>query len=219
MIWWYFFKMNKLFKRKDVHNMKKLISKILIVSMVLSLFVSSSLAANQIDPLEQKKQEVLASVEAQLRAQDALYMMDYFTEVVEEMYSPYVPTRASSYYAPNGGWMTGTISVVDVEAVFYDVDDTEEMYNSRNDEDLLEELIKSLLEEIPYIGDVFAIGFAMQEIGSNAAWSMIDVGSEGCCIYASYDRMEGRTTTVLMAWEPPYMSLGSSVTVTNWGAF
>ena len=92
--------------------MKKLISKVLIVSMVLSLFVSNSLAAHQIDSLEQKKQEVLASVEAQLRAQDALYMMDYFAEVVEEMYSPHVPTRASSYYAPNGGWMTGTISVV-----------------------------------------------------------------------------------------------------------
>lgn len=48
--------------------MKKLISKVLIVSMVLSLFVSNSLAAHQIDSLEQKKQEVLASVEAQLRA-------------------------------------------------------------------------------------------------------------------------------------------------------
>ena len=71
--------------------MKKLISKVLIVSMVLSLFVSNSLAAHQIDSLEQKKQEVLASVEAQLRAQDALYMMDYFAEVVEEMYSPHVP--------------------------------------------------------------------------------------------------------------------------------
>ena len=198
--------------------MKKLISKVLIVSMVLSLFVSNSLAANQIDSLEQKKQEVLASVEAQLRAQDALYMMDYFTEVVEEMYSPHVPTRASSYYAPNGGWMTGKISVVDVEAVFYNVEDTEELYYARNDNAVLEAIILALVGLIPGFGGVLTINSIFDAFWGDSAWDMIDVGREGCCVYSSYDRTEGRTTTVLMAWDPPYMSLGSNVTVTDWEA-
>ena len=208
--------------------MKKFLSAVLALSMLMSIMTysmyaykyedTSNMQLTEVDQIEAERKKLHESVKEQLIVQDSLYLMDYFDSVIDNMlstkYGTITRAEGSKFYAPHGGWSIGKTSNVDIEAQFYDIQDTQKLYNARNDKSLL----RTLLENIPtYIGKVLSLGLMCDKFAKENMWKNIDVGKEGCCFYGAYDSNEMKTTTVIMSWQPPYMSVSSSVTVLDHG--
>lgn len=65
------------------------------------------------------------------------------------------------------------------------------------------------------LGILFGLADICDTFCREANWKNIDVGNEGCYVYAVYDTLELKTTTVVIGWDPPYMHLGSTIQVTD----
>lgn len=202
--------------------MKKLIAYVLSISMLSVLFCGNAYAASANREMEAERLRLHDSIEAQLAAQDSLYLMDHFDALIDEMvsakYSGIAPhASAPSWYAPNGGMIKGTGTYIEVEAQFYNVKDTETLYNKRNDSDAAMVFIRGLIgAALPNnFGLILLIQDLCNMINSDFFWNNIDIGKEGCYVYAVYDTLEMRTTTVVIGWDPPYMQLSSIIKVTD----
>lgn len=200
--------------------MKKVLSRILVFSLLVSAMASAAVAVNVERSLNSERNSLHESIKSQLIEQDALYLMDYFDTVIDDMLSTKygIKVRSStSYYAPNGGTIKGTGTHIEVEACFFNVEDTVELYDSRNDPNHLKTLLEMILGAAwTPIGVLFTLASICNQLNSEAMWRNIDVGNEGCCMYSVYDTMEDRTTTVAFGWTPPYMSVNSTITVTGY---
>ena len=138
--------------------------------------------------------------------------------MISQKYDQAVPYAASRYYAPQGGWMAGTGTNVEVEAEFFNIDQTEEIYNNRNaSTSTLKQIIKLIIyNAMGVYGTLLSLAEIVEAASVSQQWSNIDIGDEGCYFYAVYDTMESKTTTVILPWTPPYMSLGSTINVTDY---
>lgn len=195
----------------------------LVFSFVISLLTSSVFALNSESQMEAERTELHESIKAQLIEQDSLYLMDHFDSLIDDMltmkYGAGTMLLADSYpywYAPNGGRILGTGTYIEVEAHFFNVADTEKLYNSRNDPDYLSSLVKLIVGSLytPF-GVLLGLADLCNIFVSESQWKNINVGEEGCYVYAVYDTLELKTTKVVIGWEPPYMHLGSTITVTD----
>ncbi len=202
--------------------MKKIISIIVTFSMIMSMLLCNVSAINLNNERELERARLESIIYAQLAEQDALYLSDHFDALIDSMLdSKYGITPFSlnvSYYAPNGGWIKGTGTHIEVEGVFYNVEDTQTLYENRNEDvSYFEELLVGLFLGLTgWFGDLLTLSAVAQAATREAQWSNIELGKEGCYFYAVYDSWEDRTTTVIIPWTPPYMKLNSTITVTDY---
>lgn len=202
--------------------MKKIVAFLLTFSMISTLFSMNVSAVNVNQEIENERQFLHDSIQEQLVAQDALYLMEHFDALIDDMLlgkynSGIVPyAQASSWYAPNGGVICGTGTYIQVEARFYNVEQTQELYDKRNEFSELEAIMTFLASGIPYVGFVISSSALANALYKNAIWKQIKVGECGCYTYSVYDTLEMRTTNIIINWTPPYMSLGSTITVTDY---
>lgn len=204
---------------------KRCLSLLLVCTMIASLFTfsASAINTNQND-IEAERTRMHESVKQQLIAQDALYMMDYFDEVIDSMLSSdtattYATSQAKSWYAPYGGVIQGVGSGGPVEAQFFNIQSTQQLYDNHKNKATITNFLNSLPDLIDFaqgtltVGSILTSYKAAAYISSDIQWRYIDIGHEGCCIYDVYDTMEERHIITLMPWAPPYMSVSSSVKI------
>lgn len=216
--------------------MKKIISLFVWCSIMASLCVpivasDSGLVAGNYDmeaAIETDRQRMYDDLVAQLEAQDAIDMLDYFLflidDTIQAKYFPAVQSASSDeYYAPDGGWYIATSSYVDMEAQFLDEHQT--MVAKANRNSGLNNLILTLagvgLDALTVVGGMGTI-LTIYSIGSAcldwAQWDDIEDGDR-IFIISSYDKLDLKTVTVVWEWiNYPYMTMDDSyMTIVDYG--
>ncbi len=216
--------------------MKKIISLFVWCSIMASLCVpivasDSGLVAGNYDmeaAIETDRQRMYDDLVAQLEAQDAIDMLDYFLflidDTIQAKYFPAVQSASSDeYYAPDGGWYIATSSYVDMEAQFLDTHQT--MVAKANRDSGLNKLITALagvgLDALTVVGGMGTI-LTIYGIGSACLdWMQWDDIEDGDRIFiiSSYDKLDLKTVTVVWEWiNYPYMTMDDSyMTIVDYG--
>ena len=197
---------------------KRLLSLSLACTLLFSLFTLNASAASSLSQKEAERAELRASVYMQLEAQDALHLLDHFYGVVDNMIeekygssgiSPSSSSATTSYYAPHGGIFRAYGYMQDIEVTYYNVEDTQEIYNAQKQSyDLLDMVVSGILGKynIPYY-EIIYLETALLSFTNDIAWSVIDVGNEGCRVEVYNDHTDFRSTSVLLPWDPPYIEI------------
>lgn len=192
----------------------------LVVAMMLSTCIGTASASN-VSEKEMERASLHASIEQQLIDQDALYLMDHFDNLIDEMlaakYDGISPHAAVQVYAPNGGWMKGYGTYVEVKGVFFNKSQTQTLYNNRNNSNpVADAIIELVCNCTGNYGELLGIVIELNHFSTESQWRDVMARGQGCYFYYVFDTMELRETCIIIPWTPPYMSLSSTITVTSY---
>ena len=154
------------------------------------------------------------SIYSQLKAQDALVLMDVYEDIIYPQIEQQIredcgmgaETRAAgySYYAPNGGLVTylapvGDYEPTEVAVTCLDRDDSYTyLLNSMSFS--MGDLLESIIGYIPVIGDISSILFTVKGTCDAAAISNIKDNDGYAQIINTYSREFGTKASVLTGW-------------------
>ena len=201
--------------------MKKIWSVFLSFTILASMFSTNAFAYGKESQMQSQRTELHECIKEQLIAQDALYLMDFYDSVIENLliskYNNTInSTAASSWYAPNGGIIWGRAPNIEVEAAFFNKSDAKDLQNDMGKPNAIKVTLEFLLGAAWFpIGALFTFSELARAIAYSDMWGKIDTDKEGCCVYATYDTLEMKTITVIFGWTPPTMSVNSTITVTD----
>lgn len=176
-------------------------------------------SVEELEIIEEERKELTELLILQLEAQDALDQIDNFMFLVDQrIQQKYYPStnKGVMYYAPDGGWLKGSRTYIEAEAQFFTTEDTQEIYQARysSDEALQDLLVKLQIFVMSNghgtIGLVLSLMRFSSAISNDMLWDGIDIGEEGVVVYAVYDTLDMKTTTVLWPWDDePYIDVDS----------
>ena len=207
-------------------TVKRMLSLLCAAAITFSMSTTMAFASNsnvqsresvytteELAQIELERQELTEFLKAQLIAQNALYRLDEFMFLVDmtiqQRYYPSVTARATSYYAPAGGFLNGTATNAIIAAEFGDAEITEELYEARDStEDALYDVLDNgssfIIEFFESNLNGYELAYSIAKLCKVLAdknmWKQFNIGEDGIVIYASYDTLNLSTTTVFWPW-------------------
>lgn len=166
-------------------------------------------STTELNTIEAIRLEMHRDLEAQLSAQDSMDQYNLFLSIMDnEFNKTYFPmtnsVRATTYTAPNGGFIRAHDNQVEIVNQYLTAAQTQDLYNKTHNYTIGDAVAAITLAAYGVAwtgaGVVMTIAGVVGSLLDSYAWSSITLGVDRTFIVSTYDKLDAKTTTVISKW-------------------